>query len=709
MPLNIQFADYCSSTLATAINQTQTAIPVVNASVYPSISTPGYYFYLTLADYATGGNVSREVVKVIAVNLATNVLTVIRGAGGYTPTQFNSGDLADNRVCSQALADLASAGGGAPTGLSYLTAVNETATLTSSRRMASSGRIAVTDGGPGGTFSYDLLAGTITNVYLANANANSILGNNTGSSATPAYLTASQVNAMLGTIIQGPGAGITNFVAGTIAARPSAAAAGAGTVYLATDALYFSISNGTTWSIVQPALNGPVTTSAGNLNTTIGVGQITLSMMAVIPAYTFLGNNVGVGTIPQPLTGADAYGTIFPAFQPSGVGSASGIVPKPPNVAGQLLYLREDATWAGVFGPSGASHSGGLVPDPGGSPGSTRFLREDATWDVPPGGGGGSTFYPNLFRNSGMVVAQRTTQTLSTSPLIGSTDGWAAWVSTGTTTAGTIQQATAAPVGQTGYAFQVAGYTVAGSAVISVRQRIEAKEAIRLMGQTSSIQFNVYQDTGGSVNCTILVNSANAVDNFSSTTNVYTGSPISVSSATPTQVTANGVSFTPACGNGFEVVIQFAVGAQTTKNIYVTEAEVHYGTNAQTYQYVEFDQEYNWCLRYFQKSFPYAVAPATNAGVTGSFNVVQFVAGTVAQNTPTYTFLNPMRVAPSVMLYNPSAANSNIRNLSRSADWSACSASNIGEKGLAFTATGVSGSAVGDLSVVHWTADADTL
>ncbi len=708
MSINIQFADYSSSTLAAAITALQTSIPVISAAGYPPI-TGGQYFYCTLADYSTGGTVTREVVKVTGVNLGTNILTVTRGAGGYTPQSFPAGALCDNRWCAQAAVDLGVAGSGAPTGLSYLTAVNETATLPSSRRLGSSARIAATDGGAGATFTYDLIAGTITNAYLSNFNANSILGNNTGAPAAPIYLTVAQTVTMLSAVTffgTGVTAGYLGY--GTHANRPAFGTLGR--IYVETDTGSIFYDTSAAWVLEMPAFTGAVTKPVNSLVTTLSAGAVGTSNMANFNAYSVLGNATGVSAAPNYLTGAAMYGTVLPNFVASGGSAAAGIVPQPPGTAGTVLYLREDATWAGVFVASGASHNAGLVPDPGGSSGSTRFLREDATWDVPPGGGG-AVFYPNLFRNSGMVVAQRATQTLSTSPLIGSVDGWAVWVSTGTTSAGTITQyspaGTIAPVGQTGYALWLSGYTVAGVAVISIRQRIESREAVRLKNQTASLSFNVYQDTGTTVNVQINVYSANAQDNFSGTTLVSSSSAVGVLTGTPTVVSFANVSMTAACANGIEVDITFATGAQTTKNIGVTEAEITYGSSAQTYQYVEFAQELEWCRRYFNKSFAYGTAPAQNAGTSG------VVTGSARTLSALWSFgvgfPCRMRANPAITLYNPSAANAQARDVTVNADCTATGAGLIGDMGFTVTYNTAVTSSGGDTVAVHYAADADNL
>jgi len=106
MPVPILFADFAISTLPTAVGTSQTTIPLATGTgaLFPSPSG-GHYFYLTLADFATNGVTSHEVVKV--TGRSGDLLTgCTRGQGGTNPTAFNPGDKAELRFCAQAAADI---------------------------------------------------------------------------------------------------------------------------------------------------------------------------------------------------------------------------------------------------------------------------------------------------------------------------------------------------------------------------------------------------------------------------------------------------------------------------------------------------------------------------------------------------------------------------------------------------------------------------
>lgn len=111
--------------------------------------------------------------------------------------------------------------------------------------------------------------------------------------------------------------------------------------------------------------------------------------------------------------------------------------------------------------------------------------------------------------------------------------------------------------------------------------------------------------------------------------------------------------------------------------------------------------------RFFDKSFAYGTAPAQNVGLTtGEQRWHANIAGAVSNFSPTILLTEPMLVAPSITLFNPSAANGQVRNVTDSADHSASSAINITERGFVITSTGVAGTAIGEQLAAHWTANA---
>jgi hypothetical protein len=339
---NLIFADYAATQLAAnvAASGAQTTIIVVSSAGFPNPVNP-QYFYATLADSGSAGQQRREVVKVIAI--AGSSWTVVRGQGGTSPTQFSPGDFVELRWCKAYADDLAAiVSGGAPTTSAYVLAAPD-AGLPNRRILTGSGRVSVVDGGATNPITLDLVASGTDNTKLSLMPANTIKGNNTAAPANPIDLTPAQAAILIGAI---SGNGVISISAGLISARPAPGVNGR--VWLATDDGTISRDNGASWFVLEPALTGDVTSTAGLSATTIAAHAVTNAKLAQVPGATFKGNPLGSTADAQDMAGAVAV-NLLPVFGPSGAPS-KGIVPAPGAVAGQRMFLREDQSWAVPYG-----------------------------------------------------------------------------------------------------------------------------------------------------------------------------------------------------------------------------------------------------------------------------------------------------------------------------------------------------------------------
>ncbi len=139
----------------------------------------------------------------------------------------------------------------------------------------------------------------------------------------------------------------------------------------------------------------------------------------------------------------------------------------------------------------------------------------------------------------------------------------------------------------------------------------------------------------------------------------------------------------------------------------LTGVKMELGTATSPLGVAGFDDELLRCLRYYQKSFLYATAPAQNAGSnTGEQIFPQTVAASTSFNTVTVPLL-PMRGVPTITFYNPNAANAQVRNRNTNTDCTLTTAYNNTEKLFTIQATTPGGSATAQTLAVHWGAEAE--
>ena len=136
-------------------------------------------------------------------------------------------------------------------------------------------------------------------------------------------------------------------------------------------------------------------------------------------------------------------------------------------------------------------------------------------------------------------------------------------------------------------------------------------------------------------------------------------------------------------------------------NFHLTGVQFEIG-KATPFEHRSFGEELALCQRYFNKSFPYATAPAYNAGTSNA------ISGPAASNTAYDNILQwwltvKLRASPTVTLYNPYASNTNFGM--SGADGPAAGTYSIGENNVSIRDNG--GGAGGTNLQIHATADAE--
>jgi hypothetical protein len=144
-------------------------------------------------------------------------------------------------------------------------------------------------------------------------------------------------------------------------------------------------------------------------------------------------------------------------------------------------------------------------------------------------------------------------------------------------------------------------------------------------------------------------------------------------------------------------------------NIDFAQFQMEEGILATDFEQRPYQTELAMCQRYYEKSFPQGTNPAQNTGSTAGAHICpQVVGASATQNCGTIRFAVTKRAAPTVTLYNPSAANAQFRNASTNADCSATtSVSAATDTVINPVTTTPAGSAAGQSLTVHWTAEAE--
>lgn len=111
------------------------------------------------------------------------------------------------------------------------------------------------------------------------------------------------------------------------------------------------------------------------------------------------------------------------------------------------------------------------------------------------------------------------------------------------------------------------------------------------------------------------------------------------------------------------------------------------------------------CQLYYEKSFPRTTAPAQNAGIAGVSVAAARASGAtaVAAYIPISYKVRKRAAATQINLFNPSAANGEVRDSATGTDGSATTTYNPSDTGFSVTATGAAGWTIGaGICQIHW-------
>jgi hypothetical protein len=336
------------------------------------------------------------------------------------------------------------------------------------------------------------------------------------------------------------------------------------------------------------------------------------------------------------------------------------------------------------------------------------------------------TSYRNLLRrNGGFEVWQRGAGGLATfavpasvSPAPYTADGW--YLATGANQASVVAQAGAQNnltwgsawaakvqrnAGQTGVGAMIFGFPLDLDEINPMRNKFVRLSFVAQAGLN-------FSPAGGVLNAQLVVGTGAPAKNVAGYTNQLVPLSIGVPlTATPTRFQVNATVVVPANTTQAEVAFfTIPVGtAGADDTYYVDDVQLEVvpaatGYVSSDFERLNFQEQLLLCQRHFQKTFPYAVAPAFSlAGGSAEFRFSQCVGASLSQLGINMVYPVLMRVAPTPFAYSLVNANGQFR--SPSADWSG-SAFTASSRELSMSGTTPAGSVAGMPGLIHLTLDA---
>lgn len=290
----------------------------------------------------------------------------------------------------------------------------------------------------------------------------------------------------------------------------------------------------------------------------------------------------------------------------------------------------------------------------------------------------------------------------------------------------TITQSTDAP---TGFKNSLKAVNVTLNKQCGIVQLIENVSSLPFQGKTVSLSF--YAKT----------TSAKLINNLRATVLSWTGTADSVTSDVVGTWAGNGTDPTWAASYTSELagsnkalttswqrftINNIAIDTSSINNLavviwvddttitagdefFVTGVSMNEGSFALPYQARSFEWELRECQRFYEKSFSLSTTPASNTGSTSGQHIFPAItAGATTQRAPAiYYRVRKRTTTPTVTIYNPLAANSQVRDNTASADCSSTTTLAETEANFRVSCTGNASTAAGNALIFHWTAEAE--
>ena len=208
-----------------------------------------------------------------------------------------------------------------------------------------------------------------------------------------------------------------------------------------------------------------------------------------------------------------------------------------------------------------------------------------------------------------------------------------------------------------------------GTGAMVFEQPFELAEIVKYRGQTITVSMVMqaganWSPTGGTIQAIIACGTGAAAKRG---TTPYTGETaiLTISSNLTTTITSySGTSSSVVPTNTTQMTLYYTWTPTGTAgaNDYFNLDDVMWNTGGTVaaFERRSYAVELTQCKRHFFKTFPYATAPAQNAGYAGAMGAGNFVATTSPRQA--LRFPTEMRVSPTLTTFNPAAADANWRD-----------------------------------------------
>ena len=170
-----------------------------------------------------------------------------------------------------------------------------------------------------------------------------------------------------------------------------------------------------------------------------------------------------------------------------------------------------------------------------------------------------------------------------------------------------------------------------------------------------------------------------------------------------------GIFTVPIDAKNLVVVLYSHNQVTATNGIGITEALFVDDEAIQEWKLTGIPLEMARVERFYFKTFNIDTLPAQNVGLnTGEFKFMSTVIGGLAMAGIGFTYRSRMfKAGTTLTLYNPSAANAMVRNVTDSSDTTLSTITANGEQGCWLSSTGAVGNAAGEHMAVHISVDAE--